>query len=54
MAHTEGMLAVKMSGIRFDAGDWAEYLSANIYFGLQDEELRYELLDKLKNFVQFK
>ena len=54
MARTEGMLAVKMSGIRFDAGDWAEYLSANIYFGLQDEELRYELLDKLKNFVQFK
>ncbi|MBQ7585407.1 MAG: UTP--glucose-1-phosphate uridylyltransferase, partial [Desulfovibrionaceae bacterium] len=54
LAHSDGMLAVKMTGIRFDAGDWSEYLSANIYFGLQDEDLHYELLDKLKNFVQFK
>ena len=53
MAHKQGMLAVKMTGIRFDAGDWSEYLSANIYFGLQDEDLHYELLNKLKNFVQF-
>ena len=37
----------------FDAGDWAEFLTANIYFALQDEELRYELLGLLKNFVQF-
>ncbi|MBO4335837.1 MAG: UTP--glucose-1-phosphate uridylyltransferase GalU [Desulfovibrio sp.] len=54
MASSQGMLAVRMSGMRFDAGDWAEYLTANIYFGLQEESLRYELLDKLKNFVQFK
>ena len=54
MAVSQGMLAVRMSGMRFDAGDWAEYLTANIYFGLQEESLRYELLDKLKNFVQFK
>ncbi|MCR5814795.1 MAG: UTP--glucose-1-phosphate uridylyltransferase GalU [Desulfovibrio sp.] len=54
MATSQGMLAVRMSGMRFDAGDWAEYLTANIYFGLQEESLRYELLDKLKNFVQFK
>lgn len=40
--------------MRFDAGDWAEFLSANIYFALQDESLRYELLGLLKNFVQFK
>ena len=53
LASTRGMLAVKMSGIRFDAGDWAEYLTANIYFGLQEESLRYELLGMLKNFVQF-
>lgn len=53
MAKERGMIAVKMSGIRFDAGDWADYLSANIYFGLQDEGLRYELLDRLKQFVQF-
>ena len=49
-----GMMAVRMAGMRFDAGDWAEFLSANIYFALQDESLRYELLGLLKNFVQFK
>ena len=54
MAKEHGMLAVRMAGMRFDAGDWAEYLTANIYFALQEEDLRYELLDKLKNFVQFK
>lgn len=54
MAKDRGMLAVRMAGMRFDAGDWAEFLSANIYFALQDESLRYELLGLLKNFVQFK
>ena len=53
LAKDKGMLAVKMSGIRFDAGDWAEYLTANIYFGIQDEELRYELIGLLKNIIQF-
>lgn len=53
LAKERGMMAVRMSGMRFDAGDWAEYLTANIYFALQDEELRYELLGLLKNFVQF-
>lgn len=52
-AKDKGMIAVRMSGMRFDAGDWAEFLTANIYFALQDEELRYELLGLLKNFVQF-
>ncbi len=42
------MMAVRMAGMRFDAGDWAEYLTANIYFALQDEDLRYELLGLLK------
>ena len=54
MAKDRGMMAVRMAGMRFDAGDWAEFLSANIYFALQDEPLRYELLGLLKNFVQFK
>ena len=53
LARDRGMMAVKMTGIRFDAGDWADYLSANIYFGLQDESLRYGLLERLKQFVQF-
>ena len=54
MAKERGMMAVRMAGMRFDAGDWAEFLSATIYFALQDESLRYELLGLLKNFVQFK
>lgn len=54
MAKDRGMMAVRMAGMRFDAGDWAEFLSANIYFALQDESLRYKLLGLLKNFVQFK
>lgn len=54
MAKERGMMAVRMAGMRFDAGDWAEFLSANIYVALQDESLRYELLGLLKNFVQFK
>ena len=54
MAKDRGMMAVRMAGMRFDAGDWAEFLSANIYFALQDESLRYALLGLLKNFVQFK
>ena len=53
MAKDKGMLAVKMAGVRFDAGDWAEYLTANVYFALQDEELRYELIGLLKNILQF-
>ena len=53
MAKERGMMAVRMAGMRFDAGDWAEFLTANIYFALPDEELRYELLGLLKNFVQF-
>ena len=53
LAKDRGMMAVRMSGMRFDAGDWAEYLTANSYFALQEEDLRYELLGLLKNFVQF-
>ena len=52
-AREKGMLAVKLAGIRFDAGNWSDYLTANIYFGLQDENLRYDLLKKLKNIIQF-
>ena len=52
-AQERGMMAVRMAGMRFDAGDWSEFLSANIYFALQDEDLRYELLAQLRKFVQF-
>ncbi|MEG2172758.1 MAG: UTP--glucose-1-phosphate uridylyltransferase GalU [Desulfovibrionaceae bacterium] len=53
LAKDKGMMAVKMAGIRFDAGDWAEYLTANVYFALQEESLRYELIGLLKNILQF-
>lgn len=53
LAKDRGMMAVKIRGKRFDAGSWPEYLSANIYFGLQDEKVRYPLLDELKQFIQF-
>ncbi len=48
LANESGLLAVKIRGMRFDAGDWAEYLTANIYFALQDEDLRYDLVQHLK------
>lgn len=47
-ASARGLLAVKIRGMRFDTGDWAEYLTANIYFALQDEELRDDLVRHLK------
>lgn len=53
LADGQGLLAVKMRGKRFDAGDWAEYLTANIYFALQDEELRDDLVTQLKPLLPF-
>ena len=47
-ADGRGLLAVKIRGMRFDVGDWAEYLTANIYFALQEEELRDDLVRHLK------
>ncbi len=51
LAKGRGLLAVRIRGQRFDAGDWAEYLTANIYFALQDENLRYSLVEKLKGYL---
>ena len=47
-ADAGGLLAVKIYGMRFDAGIWAEYLTANIYFAIQDEEIRDDLIKLLK------
>ncbi len=49
-----GLLAVKIRGMRFDVGDWAEYLTANIYFALQDEEIRDDLVKQLKPLLPWK
>ena len=51
LAHERGMMAVRMEGTRFDAGDWAEFLTANIYFAMQDEKLHTELTTLLKRIV---
>lgn len=54
LADERGLLAVKIRGKRFDAGDWAEYLTANIYFGLQDENLRDDLVAQLRPLLPWK
>ncbi len=51
LAKERKLLAIKLKGIRFDIGDWAEYLIANLYFGLQDPELKEDLKEKLKEFL---
>ncbi len=51
LAKEEKLLAVRMQGRRFDAGDWVEYLTANIYFALRDEELREDLVKSLRDLL---
>lgn len=53
LAADKGMLAVKMTGSRFDAGDWVDYLAANIYFGLHDPDIRDSLLDRLQVVMEY-
>ncbi|OEU65252.1 MAG: UTP--glucose-1-phosphate uridylyltransferase [Desulfovibrio sp. S3730MH75] len=51
LAQDNKLLAVKLRGQRFDAGDWVEYLTANIYFALQDEDLRDGLVKSLRELL---
>ncbi|MDK2957504.1 MAG: UTP--glucose-phosphate uridylyltransferase [Desulfovibrionales bacterium] len=51
LARSSKLLAVKLKGQRFDTGDWVEYLTANIHFALQDEELKKELIERLKELL---
>jgi len=53
LAEDKGMLAVKMKGSRFDAGDWVDYLTANIYFGLHDPDIRDNLLSRLQVVMEY-
>lgn len=46
------MLAVPVKGIRFDAGDWVDYLTANLFFGLKDKNMKPELLKRMKNLLK--
>ena len=47
----KGMLAVKMKGRRFDAGDWVDYLTAGVYFGLKDKKISEALRNSLKQVL---
>ncbi|GAU07713.1 UTP--glucose-1-phosphate uridylyltransferase GalU [Desulfoplanes formicivorans] len=51
LAKENRLLAVKLKGKRFDTGDWVDYLSANIYFALQDKGLRGELIENLRSML---
>ena len=48
------LLAVKLKGQRFDAGDWVEYLTANIYFALHDEDLHDDIAKRLHELLPCK
>ncbi|WP_421901733.1 UTP--glucose-1-phosphate uridylyltransferase GalU [Maridesulfovibrio sp.] len=51
LAQDNKLLAVKLRGQRFDAGDWVDYLTANIYFALQDEGLRDDVVSRLRELL---
>lgn len=51
LADENKLLAVKLRGQRFDAGDWVDYLTANIYFALRDDSLREDLSTRLKELL---
>ncbi|WP_029894152.1 UTP--glucose-1-phosphate uridylyltransferase GalU [Desulfohalovibrio reitneri] len=51
LAKANRLLAVKIHGQRFDAGDWVDYLTANIYFALHDEDLRDDLVQRLRELL---
>ena len=54
LADNNKLLAVKLRGQRFDAGDWVEYLTANIYFALHEEDLHDELVKRLQELLPCK
>jgi UTP--glucose-1-phosphate uridylyltransferase len=51
LARENRLLAVKVKGMRFDTGQWLDYLTANIYFAMQEEGLREELGQRLKELL---
>ncbi|WP_461834640.1 UTP--glucose-1-phosphate uridylyltransferase [Desulfothermus sp.] len=51
LAKDNKLLAVRLHGMRFDVGHWVDYLVANIYFALQDEELRDDIINRLRELI---
>lgn len=47
-----GLDACLFDGIRFDAGDKAGYITANLYYGLLRSELKEDLTKSIKNIVK--
>lgn len=52
LAASRGLLAVTMRGQRYDAGDWVEYLTANIHLALEDKNLHDDLIKKLSELLE--
>ena len=52
LAASRGLLAVTMRGQRYDAGDWVEYLTANIHLALKDKALRDDLMKRLSDLLE--
>ncbi len=51
LAYDNKLLAVRLQGMRFDVGNWVDYLVANIYFALHDEELRDDVINRLRELI---
>ncbi len=51
LCKSEGMLAVKLQGTRFDAGDWIDYIAANLYFALKEERIKPGLLRRVHTML---
>jgi len=51
LAKNHRLLAVKMTGQRFDIGNWVDYLTANIYFAMRDEDLHDDLVKSLRELL---
>jgi UTP--glucose-1-phosphate uridylyltransferase len=51
LAKQNKILAVKLRGRRFDVGDWVEYLTANVYFAIQEDSLRDDIVKGLRELL---
>lgn len=52
LARENRLLAVKLKGQRFDAGDWPEYLAANVFFAMQDPALKAQVRKRLTEILE--
>ena len=50
----EGMIAVKMQGLRFDTGNPDDWMLANLFFSLRESPQREKLLEQMRELVRSK